>query len=86
MEEIPIFCVECPSCGDLIEIKEIKCAIFRHGVFKDTLESIDPHSSKKLCDELVYRNFIFGCGKPFRIIIEVENNEAKYKAIKCDYI
>ena len=76
----------CPNCGDFIEIEQVNCAIFRHGVFKDTLEQIDPHAPKELCDELVSRNFIFGCGKPFKLVIDVVDNRVIYKAVKCDYI
>ena len=76
--------IKCPHCNEFISINllDINCAIFRHGVFKDTLESIPPHSTKEYCEQLVEREYIFGCGKPFRLIIE--NNE--YKTEICDYI
>ena len=76
--------VICPNCGDSIEIEQVNCAIFRHGVFKDTLEQIDPHAPKKLCDKVVSQDLIFGCGKPFKLVII--HNKPMYKAIKCDYI
>lgn len=76
--------VKCPHCDEFaaINILEINCAIFRHGVFKDTLEPIPPHSTKEYCDNLKEREFIFGCGKPFKLII-VDN---RYIAEICDYI
>lgn len=76
--------VKCPHCNETVQINilEINCAIFRHGVYKDTLQPISPHSSKEFCDSLVERDFIYGCGKPFKLLIE--NNE--YKTEICDYI
>jgi hypothetical protein len=64
MEE---FIFECPHCKLLIIVKkeEINCKIFRHGVLKDTLTMINPHSSKEICDELKEKDLIYGCGKPF---------------------
>ncbi len=79
-----IFFVVCPHCNSFVEINvnEINCAIFRHGIFKDTLLQMDPHTPKHMCDKFREYNLIYGCGKPFRLI--VENNI--YTAIKCDYI
>jgi hypothetical protein len=71
--------VECPHCGIYIEIEKINCNIFRCGVYKSNIKQcINPHSSKKECDELKEKDLIYGCGKPFTI-----KNE---KAIICDYI
>ena len=76
--------INCPHCSEAVQINilEINCAIFRHGVYKDTIEPIPPHSCKEYCDALVERDFIYGCGKPFKLLIE--NNE--YTAEICDYI
>ena len=76
--------VICPHCKDSIWIfkKELNCHIFRHGVFKKNLEQINPHGSKTYCDNLYKNKLIYGCGKPFRIIVEND----KYDAIICDYI
>jgi len=74
--------VECPHCNLLIEIEEINCAIFRHGVLKKNNKQINPHASKQECDNYIDNNMIIGCGKPFKL--ELENNA--YKAIICDYI
>ena len=74
--------IMCPHCQSYIEIEEINCAIFRHGVIKKTNTQINQHASKDECDTYIKNNTINGCGKPFRVISE--NNE--YKAIICDYI
>ena len=74
--------VLCPSCGDPILIQEINCAIFRHGVFKQTGQQMDPHSPKELCDAVHANGEIFGCGKPFRIIVK----NGAFEAEHCDYL
>lgn len=74
--------VICPHCDELILIEKLNCCIFRHGVFKNSHKQINPHLNKKECEMLVKENKIYGCGKPFKII--VENNI--YKTIVCDYI
>lgn len=73
-----ILSFECPHCSLWIQVQknEINCSIFRHGVFKNTMEQIPPHSSKDFCDRTI--GTIYGCGKPFKII----NNRVE----KCDYI
>ena len=54
----------CPSCGVLIEILEVNCAIFRCGIVKATGEQIPPHASKEEIEKLE----IWGCGKPMRLV------------------
>ena len=66
----------CPSCGVLIEILEVNCAIFRCGVVKATGEQINPHLPKAECDAL--GDTIWGCAKPMRLV--------DGKLIICDYI
>lgn len=44
---------------------------------------MDPHLSKSECDRLANEGLIIGCGKPFRLVV---NKEEEYRAIKCDYI
>lgn len=70
--------VTCPHCGVSVLIAEINCAIFRHGVFKNTFHQIPPHATKTDCDEWKRTEQIYGCGKPFKLVNGV--------AIKCDYI
>lgn len=74
--------VVCPHCNQLIIIEKINCAIFRHGIFKESGNQIDPHSSKDLCEYYIKKNIIYGCGKPFRIILS--NNQLQTEI--CDYI
>jgi hypothetical protein len=64
--------LDCPHCGGMVEIEQINCGIFRHGIFK-TGEQIPPHDQKK-----EYADSIWGCGKPFKY----EHG----KLIECDYI
>ena len=75
--------ISCPHCKEELFIEQINCGIFRHGVFKHNLEQIPPHSIKKICDDLVTKELIFGCGKPFQI---TKNNENNYQVSKCDYL
>lgn len=81
---------ECPHCNQKVFIEEINCGIFRCGVYKDTFEPIPPHSSQIECETLLTENKIFGCGKPFRIIIksstEIQKLLAEFKVEVCDYI
>jgi hypothetical protein len=72
----------CPHCNQLIIIEKINCAIFRHGILKENGNQINPHSSKDLCEYYIRENLIYGCGKPFRIILV--NNKLKTEI--CDYI
>jgi hypothetical protein len=75
---------ECPHCNQIIQVfvKEFNCKIFRHGVYKKNLKQIDPHLKKNECENLLNEGLIYGCGKPFEIII----NNNQYKIDKCDYI
>ena len=77
--------VTCPHCAANIEIQpyQLNCAIFRHGAFVDTLEPLDPHASKEVCEWLVSNKMIYGCGKPFRII---QDTSGYIKTVVCDYI
>ena len=78
--------VKCAQCEDMVLInkKDFNCRIFRHGVYIKGNKQIDPHLNKEECDRLSKENLIYGCGKPFKLIINVEEN--KYYTEKCDYI
>ena len=76
MEEIII----CPHCKEYIIIQEVNCGIFRHAIYKSG-EQINPHLKKELCEQLIKEGKIFGCGKPFRLIVK-----DKMMAVECDYI
>ena len=77
--------VKCPHCNMLMEIphQEINCAIYRHAVLKTTHQQLDPHAPKKVCDYLAQQGLIYGCGKPFQVIRDSNNN---ITVAKCDYI
>lgn len=59
--------VSCPHCQDLILIykQDINCRIFRHGVYKQTGEPVNPHFDQISCEKLVKDDCIYGCCKPF---------------------
>lgn len=77
--------VNCPNqkCQCLIFLleEEIGCAIYRHAMFKNG-QFINPHLPEQLMEELIKQDHIWGCGSPFKLILE--NNE--YKAVRCDWI
>jgi len=75
-------CVICPNCLLFVIIEKLNCQIFRHGIYIEDGKQIDPHLPKNICDNLFENNKIYGCGKPFKVILE--NN--KYIAINCDYL
>jgi hypothetical protein len=76
------FIIKCPNCNEFTMIQQINCGIFRHGIIKKTGQQIDPHLNKELCEQLINNNEIYGCGKPFQIII----NNNKIEINICDYI
>jgi hypothetical protein len=75
--------VICPHCKENVIIEKLNCSIFRHGVFIRNNKQINPHLSKSACDLLIRKKMIYGCSKPFQVIINDENN---YEAIICDYV
>lgn len=75
--------VSCPHCNDPVEIAQINCGIFRHGVYKHNYEPIPPHSSQSECNRLVFEGEIYGCGKPFQIRTEPSG---QLTVFECDYI
>jgi hypothetical protein len=84
MDHITFLCPHCQCCI-LVNLKELNCRIFRHGIYKSGVnigKQIDPHMKKSLCDELINKNLIYGCGKPFKIV-KVNNI---FVAEPCDYI
>jgi hypothetical protein len=74
--------LECPHCKDFIIIEKLNCGIFRHGIFKINGQQINPHAPKNECDFYIDKQLIYGCGKPFRIILK----ENKFEIEICDYI
>ena len=79
--------VQCPNCLDFVLIEKLNCCIFRHGILKNNGHQIDPHSSKKKCELLLKNKEIYGCGKPFRIIVSKnEENKNIFTTEICDYL
>jgi hypothetical protein len=74
--------LRCPHCYEYILIEKINCGIFRHGTLKKNLKQIDPHALKELCDYFIKNNLIYGCGKPFKIIVK----DNKFETEICNYI
>ena len=74
----------CPHCKMYIQVykKDFNCKIFRCGIYKKNYKQIDPHMKKEECDKLFKNELIYGCGKPFKIILKKNGIEV----IKCDYI
>jgi hypothetical protein len=84
-----IYYLECPHCNGLIEIheNEINCAIFRHGIYKDSGLQMNPHESKEICESVFANALIIGCGKPFRFVKNSLNSEDLKVSLEiCDYI
>lgn len=73
--------VECPHCQGMVQISQINCGIFRHGVLKNGVQ-VDPHAPEEVCRNLFEKEQIYGCGKPFRLM----NQNGKYQAVECGYI
>ena len=68
LNEDDILMFECPHCAALIMVykQDINCAIFRHGVYKNSFLQINPHMSKETYEK--EKDNIVGCGQPFKII------------------
>ena len=74
---------DCPHCGGTVIVmrNQVNCKIFRHGIHKITNQQINPHASKVECDKLINDDLVFGCAKPFRLVM----GQKPYAEI-CDYI
>ncbi len=74
------FQFNCPWCSleIIVHPNDVRCSIFRHGVFKKNGEQLNPHACKEDCDKAVMNNEIYGCGKPFRFM--------KTYVEQCDYL
>lgn len=74
----------CPNCNNeiIVNKNELNCRIFRHAVYKDTYNQVEPHLPKFFCDKLIDEDKVIGCCKPFEII---NDNKGELVAIICDY-
>jgi hypothetical protein len=77
-----MFIVTCPHCQEFVQIAQVNCAVFRHGVYKDTFEQVSPHLSLNHCTELRSTGRVYGCCKPFKVVLK----DGTYEAVVCDYI
>lgn len=78
-----MFVVQCPHCNDPVWIEQINCGIFRHGIFRHNHEQIPPHAPESECNRLIREEQIYGCGKPFQVIL---NPSGQVIVQICDYI
>lgn len=76
---------KCPHCEEYIEVlsSETNCRIFRHGTFKHNMEQVNPHLPKDQCDSLIQQDLVYGCCKPFRLVI---SSAEDLTVEMCDYI
>lgn len=81
-EDIEIKLVPCPHGS--VEVRKLACQIFRHGVLKQSGKQIDPHSSQRKCEYYLKNKLIYGCGKPFRVNVNYEDNSLTTEL--CGYI
>ena len=58
--------ISCPHCNDsvLIYNNELNCRIFRHAVYKQTGEQVNPHLDQQSCENLLkyielWKSFLF---------------------------
>lgn len=72
----------CPHCQNPFIMEKLNCGIFRHGIYKDSNNQMNPHSSEEICNKVVQEDLIYGCGKPFQIVQE----KGQYIVKICDYI
>jgi hypothetical protein len=81
----PPLIFDCPHCQQhiIVEIEQVNCAIFRHGVLKTTGQQMDPHAPKAQCDLLAAEGAIWGCGKPFRLVLQ---EDGKFSLHICEYL
>ncbi len=61
--------ITCPHCDGIFIVKssDVNCRIFRHFVFKNTFQQLDPHAPKAECDRVVQEELGWGCAKPIEL-------------------
>lgn len=75
---------DCPHCAGTIIVhrNELNCRIFRHGVYRNNLQPMNPHAPQAECERLVSENQIMGCGKPFQVV----ETDGVLHTVECGYI
>lgn len=78
-----IYRFECPNCNIIIEVhkNQINCQIFRCGIMKQNGQQVNQHASKQHCDNLIEKDMVWGCCKPFKFF-----HENPPYVDTCDYI
>lgn len=82
-EYVDTYLFKCPHCGEFVEVAvpETNCCIFRHGTLKHNLQQVNPHMPQDQCEALIRQDLVFGCCKPFRLVLG-----EKPKVEICGYI
>ena len=77
----------CLHCGQpfVVRAAEFNCRILRHGVYRATMEPMNPHAPREECERLVATGAIYGCGKPLRIMNQ-KDASGNYVVEICEYI
>lgn len=81
MDVVQIF-VNCPHCGGGIVVLEVNCTIFRHAAFRSNGEQIPSHSTQQNIESWRMNNLIMGCGGPFKVVKNLDN---EWVAEICNY-
>ena len=70
----------CPNCTGPVQVHktEIRCTIFRHAVYKQTLAFVNPHASRTECERWLREGLVYGCARPFKF----DGKQVQ----TCDYI
>lgn len=73
----------CPNCKEEIIVNktELNCKIFRHAIYKNNYEQVNPHLSKESCDMLIKQDKVYGCCKPFEIV----DMKGTLCSVVCEY-
>ena len=73
----------CPNCQDeiIVNKNELNCKIFRHAIYKNNFEQVNPHLDYKSCERLKNADLVYGCCKPFEIVYK----DNKLYAVICEY-
>ena len=79
-----LYIFNCPNCFEkiIVDKKELNCRIFRHAIYKHNYKQVDPHLNKQECENHIKNDLVFGCCKPFEIVIDDKN---KIYATICEY-
>lgn len=82
------FIFPCPHCGFLIQVlrNETACCIFRHAVYRRDGSQFPPHASEELCETAVSDELVYGCAKPFKLVLNPHDSDTPGFVEICEYI